>query len=98
MGLHQLRRGARGGHRCHELPVDPEMRRKKKKRFKKAKFVLTDPVRDEDIVSQSRTKDMPDVNEKTTVQYEMLCAGQQFRVSRRRYVFFKKNKEQPRYG
>ena len=77
--LLQVRRGPRGSNfKTHGLPVDKNMRKKKK--FKRKQFRLTNPMRNISEVLMAEAGELPDAHFRTNVQAEILCTGDTFRV------------------
>ena len=77
--LLQVRRGPRGSDfKTHGLPVDKNMRKKKK--FKRKQFRLTNPMRNISEVLMAQAGELPDAQFRTNVQAEILCTGDTFRV------------------
>ena len=75
----QIRRGPRGAtFKTHGLPVDKNLRKKKK--FKRKNFRLTNPMRNLSEVLKAEAGEVHDAHFRTNVQAEILCTGDTFRV------------------
>ena len=79
----QIRRGPRGAtFKTHGLPVDKNLRKKKK--FKRKNFRLTNPMRNISEVLKAEAGEVHDAHFRTNVQAEILCTGDTFRVREER--------------